>query len=219
MQEWPSYLGRVCPAGRRVNDPPAVDASQPDALQFENFREFLSSPMLNPGAMGRDGGHSDPPARILVDIGSSGPSPLTVDSVKRYFHGHRLRTPHPLRKHRSHASTSCDLRSEGFAQNISCVLKLWRRNIEVQAAESHRPLHASSYPGLIQVVRTSNPDVGQSFHATNSPQHPIRSSRVHHCGRTAFTQVTFLSVIRYWKSSTGGNAKNTMIISTHHRFS
>jgi hypothetical protein len=73
MQEWPSHSGRVCPQRTAVQTtPPRPDTLQPGVLQFENFRELLGCSPLNPGAMGHDGGHPDPPARILVDICSPG---------------------------------------------------------------------------------------------------------------------------------------------------
>jgi hypothetical protein len=148
MQEWPSHSGRVCSQRTAVQTtPPRPDTLQPGVLQFENFRELLGCFLLNPGAMGHDGGHPDPPARILVDICSSGLSLPTVDSVERPSHDRRLRVSHPSHKHRLHANTCCDPRSEGFAQNISWVLKLWCR---------YNQRHRSS-SGRNSQVRTSTP--------------------------------------------------------------
>jgi hypothetical protein len=93
------------------------------------------------GTMGRNGGHSDPPARILIVINSSGLSPLTVLAVNRVL-------PRPsspiLFVKTDHTPARGDSRSGGFVQNISCVLELGRYENDLYEGTPHSRVELAS---------------------------------------------------------------------------
>ena len=112
---------------RPTRVPPGPQRDSRGLREGRKFRctngPHLGENIFGLGAIGRNGGHSDPPARMLIDINPSGLSPPTVLAVNRVL-------PRPsspiLFVKTDRTPARGDSRSGGFVQNISCVLKLGR---------------------------------------------------------------------------------------------